>query len=276
MLFFLAVTGLVLDAPGAGLAGLVRASALRASTPSMQILISGKPDPPKRPSGLLITGPANGGGGGGLTGGGGGSSGGGGGLLSASGGSLLGADANKPKTDPLAVARPKYDLAPSTGRPDEKVFGASACTDAAEWGTWGEHMREKGIARVLALCDQADAGAMVAAICGDAGFGAPAVCAVDIRQPGAAAATTAAIQAARVAREAVIVIDAVGGARTALVLAQWLHDDYVGGDGEQHVCLEVCLKLVHARRAANTTPEPRQVADNQILRLMDASKHSAT
>ena len=42
-------------------------------------------------------------------------------------------------------------------------------------------------------------------------------------------------------------VDAVGGGRTALVLAQWLHDDYVGGDGGEHVCLEVC-ELLRARK----------------------------
>src|SRR6056297_1569604 len=112
--FLLCCIGLVLDAPRALVA-------VRSRTPSMQILISGKPEPPKKPSGLIITGPASGvsgSGAGGLVGGGGST--GGSGLLSTSGGSLAGPDGKQqPMKDPLAKPRPKYDLAPSSGRPNE-------------------------------------------------------------------------------------------------------------------------------------------------------------
>eukprot|EP00962_Isochrysis_galbana_P056415 scaffold28364_cov129-Isochrysis_galbana.AAC.2 len=239
-------SGLVLDAPRA-------LAAVRSSTPSMQILISGKPEPPKKPSGLIITGPASSvsgsrsGGAGGLLGV--GSSTGGSGLLSSSSGSLARADGSEqPMMDPLAKPRPRYDLAPSSGRPDELVFGAASCAAPGLMGEWGAHLRDQGISRVLALCNAAEAEASQAALCTEAGFAASAVTVVDIRAGGAKAATIEAARAAVAARERIAVVDTVGGAHTALVLAQYLHDDYVGGDGGTHSCLEVCELLTARKR----------------------------
>jgi hypothetical protein len=217
----------------------------------MQILISGKPEPPKKPSGLIITGPASGvsgsGGAGGLMGA--GASTGSSGLLSTSGGSLAGPDGGaQPMMDPLAKPRPRYDLAPSTGRPNELVFGAASCAEPGQMVEWGAHLREQRVSRVLALCSSAEAEASKAALCSEAGFAAGDVTVVDIRTGSAIAETIGAIRAAVAARERIAVVDAVGGAHTALVLAQYLHDDYVGGDGQSHSCLEVCELLAARKR----------------------------
>lgn len=218
----------------------------------MQILISGKPEPPNKPRGLIITGPASGvsgsgGGAGGLVGA--KSSGGGSGLLTSSGGSLADLDGReKPLKDPLAKPRPLFDLAPSSGRPNELVFGAASCPEPGQMGEWGAYLRDQGISRVLALCSAAETDATKAALCSEAGFPADAVSVVDLHRAGAAAATIAAARAAVAARQRVAVVGAVGGAQTALILAQYLHDDYIGGDGESHSCSEVCELLAARKR----------------------------
>ncbi len=54
------------------------------------------------------------------------------------------------------------------------MHGAAACEAPAEWAAWGDHLRSKGIARVLALCDSGASGACEDSIVAGAGFGADA------------------------------------------------------------------------------------------------------
>jgi len=109
-------------------------------------------------------------------------------------------------------------------------------------------MRENRVSRVLALYSAAESDAVKTSLCAQAGFAPDAVTVIDIRTPGAAEATIATIRAAVASRERIIVIDGVNGLQTALVLAQYLHDDYICGDGLSHVCLEVCELLAARKR----------------------------
>ena len=143
---------------------------------------------------------------------------------------------SKDDPDPLQKPRPKYGLAPVSGRPSEKVFGADMPT-AEGLVEWADHMRKVGISRVLLLSADDPAPDVLS---GPGGFAVEDVAVIDPRAAGAAQQTAAAVQGAVSAGVRI----GVCGESSALVLAQWLLSDYIGGDN----CMEACDLLRHRKR----------------------------
>ena len=96
--------------------------------------------------------------------------------------------------DPLKKPRPKFGLAPATGRPTEKVCAADMPT-TADLPEWAEHLRESGVERLLFVHEGAADDEHVALLMLQ-GFAADAVTAVDVSAEGAAQQTAQALQAA--------------------------------------------------------------------------------
>jgi len=141
--------------------------------------------------------------------------------------------------DPLAKPRPQYDLCAASGRPDEIVFGAVAPESAAKMGEWTAHMRDKDLPRMMALFSDAEASTRspdgAAAGYTDAlrAEGFSTVEMIDLQSLGARDLVLASIRAAKAAKERVCVHCADGEAMTSIVMADWLLQDYIGGDNYQ-------------------------------------------
>lgn len=143
--------------------------------------------------------------------------------------------------DPFQADRPKFGLAPATGRSTEVVFGADfpAPPDLQEWA---DLLRAQGVERLLFVHDgvSEEYSSYVAALCSVGGFAADAVTDVDVLADGAAQRTAEAMQAAASARAKIC----VHGGPFTLVLAQWVLVDYIGSEN----CEEACDVLSSRKR----------------------------
>ena len=153
--------------------------------------------------------------------------------------------------DPLKKPRPKFGLAPATGRPTEKVCAADMPT-TADLPEWAEHLRESGVERLLFVHEGAADDEHVALLMLQ-GFAADAVTAVDVSAEGAAQQTMAAMQAAATAGTKIC----VHGGPFTLVLAQWVLTDYIGSEN----CEEACETLRARKRfgGVDWAADPKQV-----------------
>jgi len=151
------------------------------------------------------------------------------------------------KKDPLQAARPKFDLAQASGRPTELIYGARAPAGAHELPEWEECLQSKNIKRVVALMDDGEAAARSpdgsSAGYLDALANSFQAVRIDLASAGAGSAVRAACASAKQAGEAVCFHCSDGNARTSIALAQWVLEDYIGGDN----CLEAC-DLVESRK----------------------------
>eukprot|EP00964_Phaeocystis_antarctica_P065563 scaffold39571_cov70-Phaeocystis_antarctica.AAC.3 len=162
--------------------------------------------------------------------------------------------------DPFQVERPKFGLAPATGRSTEMVFGADF-PEPNDLMEWAELLRSQGVERVLFVHDgelSEELSSYVAALSAIAGFAADAVTAVDVLADGAAQRTAEAMQAAATARAKI----AVHGAPFTLVLAQWVLTDYIGSEN----CEEACDVLRSRSRSGGVNWALRNSADDELIK----------
>ena len=162
--------------------------------------------------------------------------------------------------DPFQKPRPKFGLAPATGRTTEAVYGADF-PQPNELMEWSEHLRAQGIERLLFVHDgelNEELSSYVAALSAMAGFAADAVTAVDVLADGAAQRTAEAMQAAVAARSKI----AVHGDPFTVVLAQWVLTDYIGSEN----CEEACDILRSRSRSGGVTWALRNSADDELIK----------
>ena len=168
-----------------------------------------------------------------------------------------------PSFDPLAAARPKYDLAGASGRGDEAVWGAVAPSSADAIAEWTSHMLGKGIKRVLGLFTEEDAaarspdgsaagymGALVAA-----GFEPSGVSLLDPRLPGSRDIVLAMCRDAYAEKVRLCVHCADGTTLTSVAMADWLLSDYVGGNNAEEACDLLATRKRLAGVERRTAPE---------------------
>ena len=136
-----------------------------------------------------------------------------------------------PTFDPLAVERPKHDLAAASGRPEEAVWGACAAADASELGAWSAHMVSSGVVRMLGLFSAEEAAARSNAgtaegyfseLIAAGPFDPSHVGLLDPRAEGAREAVLRCLRDAQGAKQKLCVHCADGNTLTSVVLADWL------------------------------------------------------
>jgi hypothetical protein len=162
--------------------------------------------------------------------------------------------------DPFQVERPKFGLAPATGRSTEMVYGADF-PEPNDLMEWSEILRAQGVERLLFVHDgelSEELSSYVAALSAMAGFAADAVTAVDVLADGAAQRTAEAMQAAATARAKI----AVHGGPFTLVLAQWVLTDYIGSEN----CEEACDVLRSRSRSGGVNWALRNSADDELIK----------
>ena len=170
-----------------------------------------------------------------------------------------------PTFDPLAAKRPKYDLTACSGRPNEVVYGAVAPASPEAVAEWARHLQDAGIERLLGLFP-AEALARVSpdgkpqgyvAALAAAGFDASRVGLMDPHTPGARDAALELVRQAVETEERICVHCHDGNEYTAVLLADWVLTDYIGGAN----CLEACSALAARKRLSGVG----RIADADVL-----------
>ena len=166
--------------------------------------------------------------------------------------------------DPFQAERPKFGLAPATGRSTEAVFGADFPAPA-ELQEWAELLRAQGVEQLLFVYEgeSEEHSSYVAALAtaGLGGFAADAVTAVDMLADDAAQRTAEATQAAAKAGAKIC----VHGGPFTLVLAQWVLADYIGSEN----CEEACDLLSSRKRFGGVGWEAEPADVERFLGLED-------
>lgn len=182
-----------------------------------------------------------------------------------------------PTFDPLAAPRPKYDFCAASGRPTESVYGSIAPESSDTLERWATFVRGAGTTRLLGLFSSEEASARSSdgtpqgaqrrfapppyarsthhlaappplpltgffADLQGVGFDAANIGLLDPRADGAREATLTMLHAAVAAREQIVVCCADGHKLTAIVLADWLLTDYIGGENYDEACHALAMR----------------------------------
>ena len=180
-----------------------------------------------------------------------------------------------PSFDPLAAKRPKYDFCGASGRDGEMVWGAVGPESEDDIDEWCAHMIKAGVVRVLGLFTEAEAaargpdgtaagymGALVAA-----GFDPTGVALLDPRAEGSRSFVLEQMRDSFASKKKLCIHCADGRSLTAVVMADWLLTDYIGGTNY----LEACDLLAARKRLAGverrTTPEALEewITEGKVL-----------